>query len=62
MFMPTKTDPVAVIAPSRPETPRKATGIPSQALFHGEREIAIEHGGQLYRLSITRQNKLILTK
>lgn len=42
--------------------PEKIVGIPSQQLFCGEREIVIEHDGQSYRLSITRQNKLILTK
>ncbi len=37
--------------------------IQSQQLFQGGRkEIVIIHDGQLYRLRITRQNKLILTK
>lgn len=34
----------------------------SQALFCGQQEILIEHAGHAYRLRITRQNKLILTK
>jgi len=34
----------------------------SQALFQGQREICIEHADQVYRLRITRQGKLILTK
>ena len=34
----------------------------SQQLFAGTNEIGIEHGGQLYRLKITRQGKLILNK
>jgi len=34
----------------------------SQTLFCGLKEIVIEHSGQTYRLQITRQNKLILTK
>jgi hemin uptake protein HemP len=34
----------------------------SQALFQGRQEICIEHADQLYRLRITRQGKLILTK
>jgi hemin uptake protein HemP len=34
----------------------------SQALFSGKQEIQIEHAGHTYRLRITRQNKLILTK
>lgn len=31
-------------------------------LFKGRQEVLIEHAGQTYRLRITRQNKLILTK
>jgi len=34
----------------------------SQTLFCGQQEILIEHAGHAYRLRITRQNKLILTK
>jgi len=34
----------------------------SQTLFSGQQEIFIEHAGHAYRLRITRQNKLILTK
>ena len=46
------------------ETSRSNAGeIPSRILFQeGEREVLITHAGQSYRLSITRQNKLILTK
>lgn len=40
-------------------SPKKLT---SQGLFEGAQEIIIEHAGQDYRLRITRQNKLILTK
>lgn len=36
--------------------------IHAQALFDGEREICIEHAGEMYRLRITRRNKLILQK
>lgn len=36
--------------------------VDAQELFLGGREVHIEHQGQLYRLRITRQNKLILTK
>lgn len=36
--------------------------ISSAALFAGDQEIGIEHGGALYRLKITRQGKLILNK
>jgi len=31
-------------------------------LASGRREVHIEHAGQVYRLSLTAQNKLILTK
>lgn len=34
----------------------------SGELFQGRQEIVIRHGGHDYRLRITRQNKLILTK
>jgi hypothetical protein len=34
----------------------------SRALFDGRQELFIEHASQVYRLRITRQNKLILTK
>jgi hemin uptake protein HemP len=36
--------------------------IDSQALLEGSREIAIAHGSEIYRLRLTAQNKLILTK
>ena len=36
--------------------------VTSEALFGGQREIGIDHGGSLYRLKITRQGKLILNK
>lgn len=39
-----------------------ATVLTSEALFHGTREIGIQHAGSLYRLKITRQGKLILNK
>ena len=36
--------------------------IDSRALFQGAREIIIAHGDETYRLRLTAQNKLILTK
>lgn len=36
--------------------------IDSRALFAGTREITIGHGDETYRLRLTAQNKLILTK
>ncbi|SEQ36968.1 Hemin uptake protein HemP [Devosia sp. YR412] len=46
--------------PSRQAGARKV--IASDALFHGETEVVIEHHGEQYRLRVTRQDKLILTK
>ncbi len=34
----------------------------SQRLFDGHRELIIQHQGEIYRLRITRHDKLILTK
>lgn len=34
----------------------------SKDLFGGARRLEIEHRGEIYRLQITRQGKLILTK
>ena len=36
--------------------------IDSRDLFNGNREITIAHGDETYRLRLTAQNKLILTK
>ncbi len=36
--------------------------IDSRNLFIGTREITIAHGSDIYRLRLTAQNKLILTK
>jgi hemin uptake protein HemP len=36
--------------------------IDSRNLFAGAREITIAHGDEIYRLRLTAQNKLILTK
>ena len=36
--------------------------VSAQQLFEGQREICIEHDGEVYRLRITRRNKLILQK
>lgn len=34
----------------------------SEKLFHGKRELVIAHGADHYRLRLTSQGKLILTK
>jgi len=51
----------AIPSPAGPDT-TGADRIDSQNLFRGRQEICIEHAGQAYRLRITRQGKLILTK
>ncbi len=48
-------------APSPPQQTQHAVA-QSSVLFQGNQEIVIRHDGQDYRLRITRQNKLILTK
>ena len=46
-----------------PATPTRTEPVlPSQALLQGQRSVAIEHNGAIYRLQATRQGKLILTK
>lgn len=49
-----------------PQQANRATGdsplLSSGTLFAGSRQVRIDHHGQTYTLSITRENKLILTK
>lgn len=45
-----------------PPTPTSTPALQSQQLFSHSREIKIEHAGEIYRLSLTSNNKLILTK
>lgn len=42
--------------------PRPPDPIPTHRLFEGRQEILIAHGDETYRLRITRNGKLILTK
>jgi hemin uptake protein HemP len=42
--------------------PVDANRIDSRDLFVGTRELTIGHGNETYRLRLTAQNKLILTK
>jgi hemin uptake protein HemP len=42
--------------------PVDANRIDSRDLFIGTRELTIAHGSETYRLRLTAQNKLILTK
>ncbi len=46
----------------REHLPKRPKTLKSNDLFEGEKEICIEHNGALYRLKITRQDKLILNK
>ena len=55
--------------PERGAVPKMVRNIPvvddridSRDVFIGTREITISHGGETYRLRLTMQNKLILTK
>jgi hemin uptake protein HemP len=55
----TRTNPVADVAQA---TQGRFGAICSDVLFGQQRELLIEHAGSLYRLRITQNNKLILTK
>lgn len=44
------------------DRPSDATMVESDELFAGRREIQIRHAGQVYRLRVTRNGKLILNK
>jgi hemin uptake protein HemP len=46
---------------ARPE-PRSVRQLESQELLQGEREVLILHSGEVYRLRLTRNGKLILQK
>ena len=49
-------------APPEPDRPAVPVVVDSAQLFHGRREVWIEHAGERYHLRITRRNKLILQK
>jgi hemin uptake protein HemP len=44
------------------QRPCPQDAIPADLLFKGNQEILIAHNGETYRLRITRNGKLILTK
>ncbi len=51
--------------PSEAPAPSATTELPvlpSATLLRGQKAVAIDHNGSLYRLQTTRQGKLILTK
>ncbi len=56
---------LAVIEPLAPAaacTPAGRQTLDSRALFAAGSEVVIAHGDERYRLRLTRQNRLILTK
>lgn len=53
-------NPQAVTAPPRSQP--AAGEFDSRELMRGQREVLIRHGGQVYRLRHTRNDKLILVK
>ena len=56
-FTGTEGSPVA----ASPASPR-GEEVDSARLLHGQREVLIRHGSEVYRLRHTRNDKLILTK
>jgi hemin uptake protein HemP len=56
-----QTSPPPQSRPGEP-VPQAAKVIDSDALFRGSNEVRVRHGAEEYRLRITRQGKLILTK
>ncbi len=60
-----RTDALKAINQAEARQAGKASGeqpLDSRALFAGNSEVVIAHGAEIYRLRLTRQNKLILTK
>ncbi|WP_431021581.1 hemin uptake protein HemP [Chromobacterium phragmitis] len=49
-------------APAKPPAAASPPLLHSRQLFGGGREVLIEHQGELYRLQLTRNGKLILIK
>ena len=47
---------------SRAPSPTEVPVVESDQLFDGRTEVRVRHRGEEYRLRITRQGKLILTK
>lgn len=57
-----RADTILPASDDRSATPQRMTAYSTAVLFGGTREIEIEHNGEIYRLRITRQGKLILNK
>ncbi len=49
-------------SPQAGETETERLVVPSEVVLQNRREIWIEHGSELYRLRITNNGKLLLTK
>jgi hemin uptake protein HemP len=65
MNTPTPLLPAGRDLPSEAPQPGATTELPvlpSATLLRGQKAVAIDHNGSLYRLQTTRQGKLILTK
>lgn len=59
--MTAQTSPADSPAPATPAAPPRRR-VQSEQLLQGAAAVEIDHGGQLYLLRVTRENKLILTK
>lgn len=59
---PLPANPLRQIFATAPSRPASAPAVDSRALLGGAREIEIHHGGAVYRLRHTRNDKLILVK
>jgi hemin uptake protein HemP len=46
----------------RPQGRLPVRTLKSEDILRGSKEVVIEHAGAIYRLKLTRQNKLILNK
>lgn len=60
-YLPIASSPSAALLPPAVPAPQRKR-VSSQELLANEREIEIEHVGQLYRLRLTSLGKLLLTK
>ena len=58
----TETRPTLATVPLAPPSGGQLPLIVSDHLFCQGTTLRIEHGGQIYQLRVTRENKLILTK
>lgn len=60
--MPARDDPSGAQRPTAPQPIQRPRRLKVSELLAGEREAILEHSGQDYRLRITANGKLILTK